>query len=73
MKKSTVSIPFDDEKLSAVRIYMDKKGTGLDEELAAQLDRLYEKFVPANVRSFISERYNDEIPSIKKREDKNNE
>ena len=66
MKKSAVNIPFDDEKLAAVRIYMEKKGTGLDEELTSQLDRLYEKYVPANVRAFISERYGEESSSKKK-------
>ena len=35
MKKATVSISFDDKKLSAVRIYMAKKGTGLDEGLTS--------------------------------------
>lgn len=59
MKKTAVSIQFDEEKLSAVKLYMSKKGSELDAELATQLEKLYEKHVPSSVRDFISERYSD--------------
>lgn len=60
MKKTTINLSFDEEKLSAIRMYMTKKDADLDAELLLQLDKLYEKFVPANVRDFISERYDAE-------------
>lgn len=56
MKKTTVNLAFDDEKLAAIRMYMAKKDADLDEELHTQLEKLYEKYVPANVRDFIADR-----------------
>ena len=38
MKKATVTIPYDEEKLAALRIYMQRKDTDLDRELLAQLE-----------------------------------
>ena len=52
MKKGNVSINYDDEKLRALKIYMNKKGTDFDSELEKALDLLYVKYVPANVREF---------------------
>lgn len=66
MKKAAISISMDEEKLSAVRLYMQKKDADIDEAMAEQLERLYEKFVPANVRDFISERYADSDAAAKK-------
>ena len=68
MKNSTVTITFEDEKLSAVRRYMKKKDTDLDEELAAQLLRLYEKYVPAGVQEYIAEREAEDVQTPKKRQ-----
>ncbi len=56
MKKAVINLSFDDEKLAAIRMYMAKKDTDLDDELLAQLEKLYEKFVPVNVRDFIADR-----------------
>lgn len=57
MKKVNVTVPYDEEKLAALRIYMQRKSTDLDTELLAQLDRLYIRFVPAGVQEFLTERY----------------
>ncbi len=59
MKKATVTIPYDEEKLAALRIYMQRKDTDLDSELLAQLDRLYVRFVPAGVQEYLKERYQE--------------
>lgn len=56
MKNSTVSVSFEDEKISAVRRYMQKKNADLEDELSAQLEKLYQKYVPATVQEYISER-----------------
>ena len=66
MKKSAINLSFDEEKLSAIRMYMRKKDTDLDAELLSQLDRLYEKYVPANVRDFIADHYTTEEPDAPK-------
>ena len=53
MKKTSVSILYDDEKLNAIRLYMSQRDLDLKEELEKSVDSLYAKYVPANVREFI--------------------
>ena len=53
MKKATITLSYDDEKLSALRIYLSQKGQTLENELITSIDTLYGKAVPANVREFI--------------------
>ncbi|MDD4492827.1 MAG: DUF6103 family protein [Eubacteriales bacterium] len=66
MKKAAINLSFDEEKLSAIRMYMTKKDADLDAELLSQLDRLYEKYVPTNVRDFITERYGEDDTAVTK-------
>lgn len=56
MKKAVVTISFDEEKLSAIRLYMAPKGQTLEEAMNQMLEGFYAKFVPANVREFIGMR-----------------
>lgn len=51
MKKSSITLGYDEERLSAARLYLKRKGLTLEEEMAAYLDRLYEKNVPPGVRN----------------------
>ena len=53
MKKITVSVPFDAEKLSAAKLYMAQKDLSCEKEMDKAADALYSKYVPANVREFI--------------------
>ena len=53
MKKSSISIMYDDEKLSAIKLYMSQRDLDFKEELEKYVDSLYAKYVPANVREFI--------------------
>lgn len=53
MKKTSVSIMYDDEKLNAIRLYMSQRDLDSKEELEKSVDALYAKYVPANVREFI--------------------
>lgn len=53
MKKTSVSIMYDDEKLNAIRLYMSQRDLDFKEELEKSVDALYTKYVPANVREFI--------------------
>lgn len=53
MKKTSVSIMYDDEKLSTVKLYMSQRDFDFKEELEKSVDTLYSKYVPANVREFI--------------------
>ena len=56
MKTATISISFDEEKLNALKLYLDQKGAKTEDELAKALDVLYTKTVPAGVREFIDMR-----------------
>ena len=52
MKKS-VSITMEEEKISAIEMYLGQKDTGLEAELAKFTEQLYIKTVPQNVRDYI--------------------
>lgn len=53
MKKTSLSIMYDDEKLNAIKLYMSQRDLDFKEELEKSVDSLYAKYVPANVREFI--------------------
>ncbi len=53
MKKTNVSIMYDDEKLSAIKLYMSQRDLDIKSELKKSVDSLYAKYVPANVRDYI--------------------
>lgn len=68
MKKATINIPYDEEKLSALRLYLAQKNQSLENELISAADTLYAKSVPANVREFIKLRSGCVNPSEKKQD-----
>lgn len=47
MKKTTFNISFDEDKASALVLYLSQKGTTVETELEKALDTLYSKTVPA--------------------------
>lgn len=51
--KKSISITVNEEKLSAVEMYLEQKNTTLAAELDKYIDQLYLKTVPQNVRDFI--------------------
>lgn len=53
MKKANITISYDAEKLSALKLYLGQKNLFVEAELVAATDTLYIKTVPANVRDFI--------------------
>lgn len=53
LKKSNVSILFDAEKLSAVKMYMSQRNLDFKNELEKSIEAMYSKYVPSNVREFI--------------------
>ena len=52
MKKS-ISISVNEEKLSAIEMYLEQKSTTFAAELDKYVEQLYGKIVPQNVRDFI--------------------
>ena len=65
MKKASVQVSFDAEKLGAIKQYMGKKDSELQTELDDVMQKLYEKYVPAPVREYIDSR--DSEPEDKSR------
>lgn len=55
MKQDTVTVSFDAERLRAIKLYMHRKGVTPEAELAEQLKKLYERYVPVNVRDYLEE------------------
>lgn len=53
MKKTTITISYDEEKFSALKMYLAQKNMQAENELEKALDTLYVKTVPAVVREFI--------------------
>lgn len=53
MKKTTITVSYDEEKYKALKMYLERKDMTTDEELIKALDILYNKTVPADVRRFL--------------------
>ncbi len=53
MKKTSISILYDSEKLNAMKIYLEQKNIDIKIELEKALDNTYLRYVPNNVREFI--------------------
>lgn len=53
MRKVTISIQVDAEKLRAIQFYVGKKDSTLESELEDCITKIYEKFVPAQTREYI--------------------
>lgn len=56
MRKGNIEISFEEEKIEALKFFLAEKDTSLDEELQNLIKELYEKSVPAQVRSYIEKR-----------------
>ena len=51
--KRSVTVNVNEEKLSAIEMYLEQKNTTLAAELDKYIEQLYSKVVPQNVRNFI--------------------
>lgn len=60
MKKAVIKVSLNAEKLRAVENYMEKKEVNLEEELVDQVQKLYQRYVPVNVREYIDEKQEEE-------------
>ncbi len=66
MKNATVTISFEQEKLSALQFYAGKKDADIQSELDDCLQKLYEKYVPAQTREYIESR-TEQVPARPRR------
>ena len=53
MKKATVTISFDQEKLKAIPFYAGKSGSSLKSDLDEFMEKLYKRYVPSQTREYI--------------------
>ncbi len=53
MKKATVTVSFDDEKLDALVYFMKKDSTDPQKALQNELEKLYEKYIPVEMREYL--------------------
>lgn len=71
MKKINLTVSYEEEKVKALRWYLEQKGTKLEDELTKAVDTLFNKNVPANVRNYICKDEEAspvaEVPKPKKR------
>lgn len=67
MKKDSITIPYDEEKLAALRLYLEQKGQSVEQEMVSAVDALYAKAVPGNVREFLDLRSGMEVKTAERR------
>ena len=51
--KRSITVQITEEKLSAIEMYLEQKNTTLAAELDKQVEQIYTKVVPQNVREYI--------------------
>lgn len=56
LRKVNVTFSYDDEKLSAIKMYMEQKDLNFSEEIVKAVEGMYSKHVPSTVRDFIDMR-----------------
>ena len=56
MKTTSIQFAYDEEKLDALKVFLDEKGKALDGELTAMMNGLYERTVPQKVQLFIEKK-----------------
>ena len=54
MRRITVSVQVDAEKLRAIQFYAGRKDSSLEAELEDCVKKSYEKYVPAQTREYIA-------------------
>ncbi len=67
MKKDSITIPYDEEKLAALRLYLGQKNQSVEQEMISAVDSIYAKAVPSNVREFLDLRSGMEVKPAERR------
>lgn len=52
-EKATLQVSFPQEKLEALKFYMNEKDTTIEKELQGHMKSIYEKYVPAPTRRYL--------------------
>ncbi len=54
MKKTNITVPFDADRLDAIRHFSPPESQSLEDEILSFIEKIYLKKVPANVREFLA-------------------
>lgn len=65
MKKTTITISYDEEKATTLKLYLEQRGLQIEDELTKTLDTLYNKVVPPGVREYLELRFGNPTPKSK--------
>ena len=65
MRIINVQVAYDEEKLDALKVFLDEKGKTLDGELTSMMDALYERTVPQKVQFFIEKKNRTDLEKQK--------
>ena len=65
MKTTNIQFIYDEEKLEALKVFLEEKGKTLDCELTAVMDALYERTVPQKVQLFIEKKNRTDLGKLK--------
>ena len=68
MKKTTYQISYDEERLSALQLFMQQKNLSIVEELLKAVDTLYNRYVPQSVREFFTLKNGEATQQVKPKE-----
>ena len=66
--KKCIMVGYEEEKLLALRMYAEQRRVSVEEELAQAAEAMYQKIVPANVRSFVDMKVESQKPKKKPRD-----
>lgn len=68
MKNATVTISFNEEKLTTLKLYLSQKDLQVEDELVSTLEGMYIKYVPTPVRDYFDLRsgVEPETPKVRK-------
>ena len=56
MRQTTVQFSYDEEKLEALKIFIDGKDVDIEAEMVQAMEDLYFKHVPVRVREYIAKK-----------------
>lgn len=66
MKKVTITLAFDDERLDALEFSLKKENSSVQERMDDAIKNLYEKAVPEPVREYLDSRTAPAVPKPKR-------
>ncbi len=53
MQEKTITVSFEEDKHNALKMYLEKKGVTIEQELTVALNFIYNETVPDDVRNFL--------------------